>query len=362
MRLAEAARLVKEDCEKAFSARVASLLAPLRGGTIFITGGTGFVGTWLAEGLTHLNDSHRFRTRIILLGTRADRFAEQAPHLASRNDIEILERDVRYLTDIPQQVSWIIHAAGTPDNRVHASDPLLSLRVFVHGVDAVLLAATRLPTLQRFLNVSSGLVYGPQPWSIEHIPEDFRGAPDWLSVGSAYTEGKRTGETICAAYRTQHRLQTLTVRPFAFVGPYQHLDRPWAINNFLHDALHGGPIRILGNGDTVRSYMYPSDMAAWFLGLLVAGDVGGEYNVGSSQAVSLSELAERIRAQFPNRIEIQTAGASRRASIASRFVPDVSRAQAALGFDSSVELETAIHRTLRWHKALSVQPSPYAVV
>ncbi len=67
------------------------------------------------------------------------------------------------------------------------------------------------------------------------------------------------------------KLPVVTARPFAFIGPYQGLDKPWAVNNFLRDALLGVPIRILGDADTVRSYMYPSDMAFWLLAILAEG-------------------------------------------------------------------------------------------
>ena len=64
-------------------------------------------------------------------------------------------------------------------------------------------------------------------------------------------------------------LPIIIVRPFAFIGPFQSLDKPWAVNNFIRDAILGGPIRILGNELTTKSYMYGSDLAYFILNLLV---------------------------------------------------------------------------------------------
>jgi dTDP-glucose 4,6-dehydratase len=179
-------------------------------------------------------------------------------------------------------------------------------------------------------------------------------------VASAYAEAKRGGETLCAAYRAQHRLPTLNVRPFAFVGPYQHVDRPWAINNFLQDALRGGPIRILGNPATVRSYMYPSDMAAALLGLLVAGKTGGDYNLGSPEGITLGDLAGRIAEHSPTRVEVTVPQAPQRPGHLSRFVPDVTLAAQVLGARPAVDLESALRRTIQWMLA-SQQRVPRAV-
>jgi dTDP-glucose 4,6-dehydratase len=359
---ADAQQLIRDDCDEVLSAEVIALLAPLRNQHILITGGTGFVGTWLTEMAARLNDAHGFRTRLTLVCRRADRFASKAPHLAARGDVTVVEREVRYLADIAPDVSYVIHGAGTPDNREHASNPLETLHTFIQGTDAVLDAATRLPNLRNFLHLSSGNIYGAQAWEVERAAEDYRGALDLGSVASTYVEAKRAAETICAAYRAQHRIPTTTVRPFAFMGPYQHLDRPWAVNNFLHDALRGGPIRILGNGATVRSYMYPSDMAVALLGILVRGRSGAAYNLGSPEPVALYALAQRIQAQFSTLVEIQETASPRHSRARSRFVPDVGLLRRTTGVTAMVNLDAAIRRTVRWHQLTATQPPRYALL
>jgi len=342
-------KMVQEDCAEVAADSISSL-AKLKGECVFITGGTGFIGTWLVEMIGFLNDNYGFNTKLILLSERAHSFSAKAPHLAMRSDVTLIERDVRDIVELPNEVALIIHAAGNPDNRLHASDPLRTMRVIANGTDSVLAAASQLPNLKRFLNISSGLIYGPQPLELASIPESYRGGPDCDSMASVYSEAKRFAETICSAYRSQYKMGIVTVRPFAFIGPYQLLDKPWAINNFIRDSLMGGPIRILGDSETVRSYMYPSDMALWLLRILVDGTPGLAYNIGSPHGVTLRELSEKIASNFSVRPEIISRVLTNGNLHRSIMVPDVTFAETTLNLRLKVDIDEAVKRTLLWHK------------
>jgi len=130
-------RLVQEDCAEAVAGGALELLEPLRGAGILVTGGTGFMGTWLTETVAHLNDHHGFGARVWLLCTRAESFSAQAAHLVGRRDVVVVERDVRNLVEIPAGASWIVHAAGSPDNRLHAWEWLVLPGGRVLKADAV---------------------------------------------------------------------------------------------------------------------------------------------------------------------------------------------------------------------------------
>ncbi|MCL5886993.1 MAG: NAD-dependent epimerase/dehydratase family protein [Actinobacteria bacterium] len=324
-------------------------LEVLRSQRVLVTGGTGFMGTWLAEMVTWLNDAHDYDIELILLSPAARAFETRAPHLAARRDLILVEQDVRDLSSLPDRVSYIIHAAGTPDNRTHARDPLRTMSVIAHGASTVFQAAARSSVLRKVLSVSSGLVYGPQPLDLERVPETFVGGPRPDSISSIYAEAKRFAEAETAAWRSTQKLPVVIARPFAFMGPHQALDKPWAVNNFLRDALLGVPIRILGDADTVRSYMYPSDMAYWLLVMLAEGTPGTAYNVGSPEGITLRELANRIADGVPGTSSVlcRQVGEPQ----LTRFVPDVFRAKSELGLTMTVGIERAIERTIAWHRA-----------
>lgn len=348
----DAANSIRRDCEEAVVDDVPSL-AKIRGSCILITGGTGFMGTWLAEMVAFLNDSHDFNTELVLLSKYPQAFIAKAPHLAKREDIRLMECDIRNLKELPKEINYVIHAAGTPDNRLHASDPIRTMETITKGTEAILNASVGLQEMKKLLNISSGLVYGQQPLGQEAIPENSGGGPDCGSIVSVYAEAKRFAETMCSAYRSLYKMNIVTARPFAFIGPYQLLDKPWAANNFIRDGLNGGPIRILGDGETVRSYMYPSDMAFWLLRILVDGTVGLAYNVGSPHGITLQQLAEKIANNFRTKPKIFSkvgTDAQRR----SRLVPDVALAQKNLGLSVKVDIDEALKRTLSWYAEAGV--------
>lgn len=343
-------KIIEQDCEQVLSG-VVEQLAGLRGETLLITGGTGFVGTWIAELVIHLNDHYKFGSRLKLMSRQESDVRVVAPHLAARKDVEFIRQDVRAVTDLPEEVTLMIHAAASPDTRLHASDPLRTIRVITQGTDAVFAAAARLPRLKRIMNVSSALVYGAQSWEVKAMAESYAGGLlDCASMLSSYAEAKRLGEAMVAAYRNEHRLPVVTMRPFAFIGPYQRLDRPWAINNFIRDGLLGGPIRILGDGETVRSYMYASDMAFWSLRILLAGAVGSTFNVGSPTGIRLKDLAEKIAGCFPAAVPIECRGLIDGRGKRSKMIPDVGAAETLLGVTLKVDLDSAIRRTLLWNQ------------
>lgn len=329
----------------------AQLLAPLKGEKILITGGTGFVGSWLVETLAALNDRLGYGVKLQLMAKHASQFAARAPHLAGRKDVALVDKDVKDIIEIDGDITYVIHAAANPDNRLHASDPLRVMGVVSKGTESALAAASRLNGLKKFMNISSGLIYGPQPLALEALPETYSGGPDCASIMSVYAESKRFAETLCAVHRNQYKMPVVTARPFAFIGPYQLLDKPWAVNNFINDALRGGPINILGDEKTVRSYMYPSDMAFWLLRILAAGESGHAYNVGSPCGVTLKELADKIASNFTPQPEVRLASKEYKPQHRSRFVPDVKAAETALSLKIKVGIDEAIKKTLLWYKA-----------
>lgn len=341
-------QIVQEDLAHALDPHVEALSA-LRGASVTVTGGTGFVGTWLAESLAHLNDAHGFGTSVALLSRSAERFALDHPHLAGREEFRLIKGDVRHAPDVPRDTTYLLHAAANPDSRFHASHPVETMQTIAEGTAAVLRAAQNCSDLRMVVNLSSALVSGTQPLDVEQLDEEYPGAPATHLASSAYAQAKRYAETLCAAVRSQDRLPVLTVRPFAFVGPFQSLHTPWALNTFLREAMAGGPIRVLGSGRTVRSYLYGSDLALWLLRIAVAGRSGDCINVGSPEAVDLDALARAVALQTEPEPDIVLNSGRGSTPPEDRLVPDVHRAEQ-LGLTVSVPLEESLSRTLRWSR------------
>ncbi len=339
--------IVAEDCRK--SCLEVEKFSELDNESILITGGTGFIGKWVAEMILFINKTNKTNIKLYLTGRNIDKFEEQVPHLLENNFITLIKQDVKYSYNLPNDVNYIIHAAGSPDNREHVSQPLSVIETFYKGTQSILDAATRLNTIKKVIHLSSHRVYGKNT-SGQLINENFEGTIDILNIPNSYTEAKRISETLCAFYRSIYKLPIVVLRPFALIGPYQDLGKPWAINNFIRDAILGGPIRILGNSNTIRSYMYGSDMAYWILKSLLLGKNGESYNLGSDQPISLNDLAIEIKNQLNNKIDIHYKSSMNCREEISKIIPDTAKIKKDLGVIETFTIAQSLERTIIWNK------------
>jgi nucleoside-diphosphate-sugar epimerase len=317
----------------------------LRDGRLFITGGTGFFGTWLLESLAWGVDHLGLSLEAVVLTRSSEGFCEKHPHLARHRSLRFHQGDVRDFTFPDGRFTHVIHAAYPSTKPL--SDPRETIDVILRGTERTLEFVER-SQAQHLLFVSSGAVYGRQPAQLEALPEDYSGAPDTSDPRSAYGESKRLAELLCRLQAERSNVAVKIARCFAFVGPHLPLDAHFAIGNFVRDALRGGPIQIQGDGTAVRSYLYAADLAAWLLTILVAGKPGQAYNVGGGEAVSMAVLAGRVRDELAPTAEIRRAKQPQPGQIVDRYVPDVSLARRELQLEPWITLENAISRTADW--------------
>ena len=324
------------------------LWSDARGARFFITGGTGFVGTWLVESLLWANARLNLGISAVLLTRQPNPF----PHL----NLSILQSDIADFAFPSGAFPFVIHAATTQmqdlvgqvgNLRRVGNPPAALFDLDVSATRRVLdFAATH--NTRRFLFTSSGAVYGKQPPEITHVPEDYRGAPLTTDSDSSYGQAKRVSEFLCCACGPAHGIDPLIARLFAFVGPWLPLDRNFAVGNFIRDVLEGGPIRISGDGTPYRSYLYAADMAIWLWTILFRGKPGRPYNVGSPHELTIAELAQRVASAISPRTAIRIAQEPVPGTPAQRYVPSTRRAESELGVQSWILLEEAIQRTYQW--------------
>jgi nucleoside-diphosphate-sugar epimerase len=326
----------------------------LRDRRIFITGATGFFGCWLLESFVRANEHLRLNAEATILTRNPQHLEERLPHLANRG-LRVVVGDVRNFAFPNQEFSHIIHAATESSAVLNATQPELMFDTIVEGTRHCLDLAA-LNKASKFLFTSSGAVYGMQPAHLTHVPEDFTGGPDPTDTNSAYGEGKRASELLCAVAAKRSGLQAKIARCFAFVGPYMKMDAHFAIGNFIRDRIKGDPICVRGDGTAVRSYMYASDLMIWLWTILFRGESCRPYNVGSEDGISIAELAREVTAVDASRGEtlsrppVQIQGMRMPGAPAARYVPSTARAQTELGLRCSVSLNAAIKRTVAWNR------------
>lgn len=322
----------------------------LRNNRIFITGGTGFFGCWLLESFACANEKLGLNSEALVLTRNPDILRNKAPHLLENPSIKFHIGDVRSFDFPDGEFSHIIHAATAASAKLNDEDPLEMLDTIIDGTRRTLDFAVKCGA-KKFLLTSSGAVYGKQPPEVTHIPEDYMGGPDTMNPSSAYAEGKRVSELLCAIYSKKFGIECKIARCFAFVGPYLPLDMHYAIGNFIRDALNGGPIVVQGDGTPVRSYLYAADLAIWLWKILFCGKPSCSYNVGSDFCDNLAGIAARLcKGSGTLSIRIQKVAIENTAIC--KYVPNINLVGSDLKIRPSVNLDDAIHKTINWYSSI----------
>jgi len=324
-------------------------IARFRDARLYVTGGTGFIGTWFLASIVHANARLGTSIRVDLLTRDPDGFARRSPWIAHAAGITLIRGDVRSAAP-GGSYDAVVNAATPASAALNEHNPAEMIDTIVAGQQATLAVAARSGTIP-FLFTSSGAVYGPQPADVTHIPEGYGGGPDPLQPRSAYHEGKRLAELLGAIAAAAGGPSVKVARLFAFVGPYLPIGTHFAVGNLLRDALAGGPIVVTGDGTAIRSYLYAADMTTWLWGILARGSPGRAYNVGSEYAVSIAALAEAVSQASGRAARIEVRGRADTVRPVDRYVPSTARAREELGLRERTPLDEALRRTLDWYRS-----------
>jgi nucleoside-diphosphate-sugar epimerase len=314
----------------------------LRGQRLFITGGTGFFGTWLLESLLWAKSRLCLDLNVTVLTRNPDHFVRNVPHLAANSCVTLHRGDIRSFEFPEGRFTVIIHAAGPL-----SGDPHLLSDTVVSGARRVLDFVVHCGA-KRVLFTSSGAIYGMLPAGMMKVDEDFQGAVDSASEKAAYAEGKRAAEALCVLYAKEYGVEVKIARCFALVGPYQPLSAGFAIADFLMDGISGRAITVMGDGTPCRSYLYAADLCIWLWTILLRGASCRPYNVGSDSAISIADLAHFVAQAFPHKPEVNIMSTPCPGRTPEYYVPSVSRASSELGLKQWIQLPEAIEKTIGW--------------
>jgi nucleoside-diphosphate-sugar epimerase len=318
----------------------------LRDGRLFLTGATGFFGAWLLESFVHANDALGLNAEAVVLTRAPEEFRRKMPHLARQSALRFVRGEVRSFV-CAERFTHVIHGASPLARAMSPAEAEEAFDVIVGGTRRVLDLA-RHSGARKLLYLSSGAVYGRQPPALERIGEDYPGSPAAAEPHFAYGEGKRVAEWLCRQRGLADGITTVAARVFTLIGPHLPLDGPFALGNFVRDALVGKPIIVRGDGTALRSYLYAADLATWLWTLLFAGRPGEAYNVGSEEAVSIAELACLVATEIGDGCPVEIRGTPILGRLPERYVPSTRKAQAELGLTASVSLRDGVRRMAGW--------------
>jgi dTDP-glucose 4,6-dehydratase len=303
-----------------------------------VTGGAGFVGSWVCERLL-ARDVEVFCIDNFCTGERGNVSA-----LVESAAFHLVDADVSSEIPAVGPLDWVLHLAS-PASPVHYHElPVETLKVGSLGTMNALEVARR--TSARFLFASTSEVYGDP--LVHPQPESYWGNVNPVGPRSVYDEAKRFSEALTTAYRTTYGVDTAIVRIFNTYGPRMRADDGRAIPNFMSQALREEPLTVAGDGSQTRSICFVDDTVEGILALAASSEAG-PINIGNPEEMTMLQLAERIRGLTGSTspiefVELPTDDPRQRC-------PDTTLARELLGWTPRVRSDEGLRRTLEWFAA-----------
>jgi UDP-glucose 4-epimerase len=308
--------------------------------TVLVTGGAGFIGSYLCRQLA----DRGYRIRIFDNLRRANLPAVQP--LLDDGRAELLDGDIRYagaVADAMRGVDLVAHLAATSINRSQAA-PAESVDIDIRGSEHVFAAAAD-AGVQRVVFASSASVYG-QPETLP-MSED-----DPLRPQTPYCLGKLAGEHLLQFYGRARGLEWNILRFFNVYGPGQHNDAYYTAvaSIFLERLLSGQAPVVDGSGEQTMDLAHVADVANALVHALEADSAGNICNVGTGVETSVAELARLLIAAVGVDIEPEFRP---RDVLVTRRVADISRAVQALGWKPAISVEEGVADIVRAARGVS---------
>ena len=316
-------------------------MAPIRGKTIFVTGGAGFIGTSLVERLVEEN-------RMVVFDNLARDALSRSPHFGHSN-LEVRVGDVLDLEGLRAAMAGadiVVHCAGIAGIDTVIKSPTRTMQVNMIGSANVLQVASELPHCERVVCFSTSEVFGQHAFSSAETDKTVIGA-----VGEArwtYAVSKLAEEHLAIAYFKEKGLPTAVVRPFNIYGPGQVGEG--ALRTFVQRAIRDLPLQIHGDGTQIRAWCYVDDMIdGVMLAIQHPKAVGESFNIGNARSVeTIHGLANTVIRVLGSKSDIEFV--RRDYADVELRIPSVRKARDLLGFEARVSLEEGIRRTAAYYR------------
>ncbi len=313
----------------------------IEGDRVLVTGGAGFLGSWVCEALLQLGK------RVVCVDNLASGLRSNIAHL--KGEFQFVKSDVSEPLELEDGFDLVLHMASRASPFEFEKYPLEILRANTFGIVNALEAAR--VSGARFLYTSTSEVYGDPDPKFVPTPESYNGNVSTTGPRGCYDEGKRAGEAYVMAYHRQYYLDTRMVRIFNTYGPRMRADDIYGrvVPRFISQALHGEEITVFGDGTQTRSFTYVTDQLEGILRALAVDGIGGDvFNIGNENETTILELAELVKRLTDSRSEIVFRPLPK--DDPRRRCPDISKAERVLHWSPRTGLEEGLRKTIEGFK------------
>ena len=309
--------------------------------TLLVIGGSGFFGKSILDAFSRNLLAPWHISKVIVMSRNVNKLLHDTPDLVGQN-VELYSADITN-TDCLPFADYVIHAAASTDVRNYLSSPEDEKKNIQAGTYHYCDLAKIHHTNSKIVYVSSGAVYGVQPPNLDEIDESFVGDLSKMAPGKLdYAVAKQDAERAIIDLGCMG-LNVSIARCFAFVGKYLPRDQHFAISNFVDDVINKRPIAVKANHQVYRSYMYADDLVEWLMTIVdKASPKCPIYNVGSNQAVLVSDLAKLLADTYHVQADIPLIADSK----IDRYIPSIKKAEKELGLYVKFELYESIQEII----------------
>jgi len=315
--------------------------------TVLVTGGAGFLGSWLCDVLVKQN------ARVVCLDNLASGLESNISHLLDQENFKFIKHDVSqpiYFKE--EKIDVVMHFASRASPLEFDKFPIQIIKANTLGTWISLGIAKK--HRAKFLFTSTSEVYGDA--KIIPTPETYNGNVNPVGVRGCYDESKRAGEAMCMAYMRQHGLDVRIARIFNTYGPRMRADGVYGrvVPRFIHQALNNEPITIFGDGKQTRSFCYVTDQIEGLLRLAWFDEAMGEIvNIGNPNEITILELAEVVKKITNSNSSLEFHPLP--PDDPRRRCPDISKARRLLKWEPKVEVKEGLTRMIEWLKFLTLK-------
>lgn len=250
---------------------------------VAVTGGMGLIGSALVDMLLIYGKVKG----IYILAKSKENFLKR---YSGYEKVEFVEYNALEALDFRMKVDYIIHCAGIASPELYVKQPVETMLTNILGVNNLLEYAKNYQ-VERVLYVSSSEIYGRKE-NGEAFAENEYGIVSLSEIRSSYPVAKSASEMLCKSYAEQYGVDSVIVRPGHVYGPTVNERDKRISSEFALKAANGDKLIMKSAGMQRRSYCYSVDAAAQILTVLLYGQSGDAYNIGSDSVTSIREMVE----------------------------------------------------------------------
>lgn len=307
----------------------------MRGKTVVITGGAGFIGSHLSQRL--LEES----CRIICIDNFITGSLDNIKPFLKDRKFRLLAHNICYPVEIAGKVDFVLHCASLASPEDYLDFPIQTLKVGSLGTHNCLGLARKKKA--SFMLFSTSEVYGDP--HVHPQKESYWGNVNPVGVRGCYDESKRFAEALTMAYHRRHKLDTKIVRIFNTYGPRMRKGDGRVVPNFIEQALKNRPLTVYGRGKQTRSFCYIDDLVEGLVRLVRSG-INGPLNLGNPAEFTILELAHLI---------LRLTGSASKISFRQlpeddpqQRQPDIAKARKLLKWKPKIKLADGLKKTIAW--------------